>query len=198
MVEDNNGVVSREPDKGLVERGFWRAIIKEIFRTFALVGVVAWGIGAFVARIEVIGPSMLPNLFNGEMVVVSRIAYWWTEPARGEVVVIWDDSSPRSKLIKRVVGVPGEIVTICDGSVFVDGIILDEVGYLDVYTTPEMVVEVLTDQYFVMGDNRSESSDSRRTGTIDRNNVIGKAVFVYWPLSAIGGVPHAEYGISGQ
>lgn len=142
------------------------------------------------------GESMEPNFQNGNYLIVDEISYRLGEPQRGEVIVFKYPLNPSQRYIKRIIGLPGEIVQIADNKVNVynsNGVpqILDESVYLPELTDTYGNIEIkLSDrEYFVLGDNRSFSSDSRRWGTLPRENIIGKVAIRVWPfadLSVIG------------
>lgn len=136
------------------------------------------------ARFIVDGPSMEPNFATGQFVLVSRVNYLIGEPQRGDVVVFKYPNDPREDYIKRVIGTPGDTVEIRDMLVYVNGAQLDE-PYINEPCTPsscrDQSWELGADEYFVMGDNRNHSSDSRAFGTVQRDLLIGEALIRYWP-----------------
>jgi signal peptidase I len=140
--------------------------------------------------VQVEGTSMMPHLENHERLFINKFVYRLHPIARGDVVVFWFPLDPSKSFIKRVIGLPGDEVSIRDGHVLVNGKPLPEPyvppNYLDEQSYPPVRVEL--DHYFVLGDHRSSSNDSRVWGTVDRKYIYGKAVFVYWPLSQLGWV----------
>jgi signal peptidase I len=168
--------------------GFLSALARDIFGTIVPAIVIALLIHAFLAQAtRVYGQSMEPNFHTNERLVVEKLSYHFHGPQRGDVVVLRDPNSGPDPLIKRVIGLPGERVTISNGRVYVDGVALDE-PYLHQATLQgngrSWLVPPL--EVFVMGDNRSASRDSRAFGTISRDLIIGRAIFRYWPLEQIG------------
>ena len=123
---------------------------------------------------------MRPTLENGEYVLVNRMAYRSESPAYGDVVVFHFPIDPDQDFIKRVIGLPGDEIKIQDGQVKVNGRILDEVY---IAAAPQYVGSwhVPAEQVFVLGDNRNNSSDSHSWGPVPLENLIGKAIFAYWP-----------------
>ncbi len=130
------------------------------------------------------GPSMQPTLYTNEYILVDKSAYFFSSPQRGDVVVFHYPLDPKVDYVKRVIGVPGDTVTVAaNGVVTVDGVTLTEpyVNDLDNPYPPETIT-LQPGQYFVLGDNRGDSSDSRYWGTLPRNDIVGRAEFVYWPV----------------
>jgi signal peptidase I len=140
--------------------------------------------------VQVEGTSMMPRLENHERIFINKFLYRFRPVARGDVVVFRYPLDPTKSYIKRVIGLPGDEVSIRAGHVLVNGAPLSEpyvpADYLD--TESYAPVRVEPDHYFVLGDHRSSSNDSRVWGTVDRQYIYGKATFVYWPIGAMGWV----------
>lgn len=171
-----------------------KAVAVEIVETVALAALIWLVLNAATARYVVEGVSMQPNLETGQYFIVSRMAYWFNEPQRGDVIVFDYPNNPENDYVKRIIGLPGETVTInANGHVFVDGTRLDE-PYLTSDHSAQGEWTVPEGSYFVMGDNRAQSSDSRAWGTLERSFIIGKAWLSYWPVDLWGGAPHYDYG----
>ena len=140
--------------------------------------------------VRVEGTSMMPGLIDQERIFINKFAYrfGFSDISRGDTVVFWYPGDPSKSFIKRVIGVPGDKVLVKDGQVFVNGTALDEPyvpnDYRDHVSTPLRVVP--SGEYFVLGDHRSSSNDSRMWGTVARRFIYGKASFVYWPLDRLG------------
>lgn len=138
----------------------------------------------FVQNYQVDGPSMTPTLLNSQYILVNKADYYLHAPQRGDVIVFRYPRDPSRDFVKRVIGVPGDTVRITgSGVVSVDGVRLSEPYTNDLtnYYGPETWT-LKAGQYFVLGDNRGDSSDSRDWGPVPRTDIIGKAEFVYWPL----------------
>ncbi len=167
--------------------GWLRALLRDLVGTILPAILIALLIHVFLAQAtRVYGQSMEPNLHTNERLVIEKLSYRFHGPRRGDVVVLQDPGGSPELLIKRVVGLPGERVTIANGSVFVDGVAIDE-PYLDQDTQGggrSWVVPPFT--VFVLGDNRSASRDSRIFGPVALDEILGRALFRYWPLSEIG------------
>jgi len=142
--------------------------------------------------VKVEGTSMMPGLTDQERIFINKYEYKLgvDSIARGDPVVFHFPLDPSQSYIKRVIGIPGDVVEIVDGTVIVNGNALDEPYVLPEYrdhsSTPRTVVP--TNNYFVLGDHRNSSNDSRTWGFVDRAKIYGKAVFVYWPPDKIGRV----------
>ncbi|MEA3350579.1 MAG: signal peptidase I, partial [Chloroflexota bacterium] len=164
----------------------WLSVIMDILETLLLSVVLFLGINAISARVRVEGSSMEPSFHDGEFVIVSRLDYRFIgSPDYGDVVVFHYPGNPDEEYIKRIIGQHGDHVRIADGSVYVNGHLLDEAYISD---NPKYTGEwdVPAEHLFVLGDNRNNSSDSHSWGPLPIENVIGRAVFVYWPFSDWG------------
>lgn len=151
--------------------------------------IIAYILKTFIFQIAYVkGPSMEPTLYQGQVLIVSKLSYRIGKPNRGEIVVI-NDKKENKDLIKRVIGLPEETIEIKEDHVYIDGNILPE-DYINVPTYENGFKKSKTSksQYFVLGDNRIESRDSRSDtlGFVEEKNIIGKAVFRLWPLNKIG------------
>jgi signal peptidase I len=135
---------------------------------------------------RVYGQSMEPGIHENQRLVIEKISYHMHGPERGDVVVLRDPSGTDELLIKRVVGLPGERVTVADGEVFIDGVPLKEPYLTQLTLGPDRTWVVPPLNVFVMGDNRGASRDSRSFGPVPLENLVGHAVFRYWPLEQFG------------
>ena len=175
---------------------------KSLIRDFLFAALTAVLLIVFVVQpVKVEGTSMLPHLHDGERIFVNKFLYsldnWPSERfsvgraiERGDIVVFWYPRDPSKSFIKRVIGLPGETVRVdTDGKVFINGTRLNE-PYLDeAYSSaPQrtIVKQVKEHRYFVMGDNRDASNDSRKWGLVPEKYIYGKAWFRYWPLDQVG------------
>ncbi len=145
--------------------------------------------------VKVEGTSMEPGLSDNERIFINKFTYKLNlgDVRRGDTVVFWYPRDTTKSYIKRVVGLPGDRIRIVNGQVYVNGAPLNEAYVAEGYRDPstwnegqEMLVPAA--HYFVLGDHRSSSSDSRAWGWVPRENIYGKAVFVYWPLDKMGRV----------
>jgi signal peptidase I len=140
--------------------------------------------------VKVEGTSMMPSLIDQERIFINKFIYRFNlaDIHRGDMVVFWFPGDPTKSYIKRIIGVPGDTVEVAQGTVMVNGNALAESyvpeEYRDHISMPRRTVR--TDEFFVLGDHRSSSNDSRTWGMVPRHFIYGKAVFVYWPLDRIG------------
>ncbi len=158
-------------------------------RDFVLAILLAFIVIVFLYQpVQVEGTSMMPHLENNERIFINKFVYRFEAIKRGDIVVFWYPLDPAKSYIKRVIGLPGERVSIVEGKVYIDGRPLKESyippEYLDHQSEPPAMVP--PGHYYVLGDHRESSNDSRIWGTVDRKYIYGKAVFVYWPFSLIG------------
>ena len=156
-------------------------LAREIVETIALTLIIFLVIRFAIQSYRVEGVSMLPGLHDNEYVLVNKIAYLFHAPERGDVIVFHFPLDTSKDFIKRVIGLPGDTITIDSTSVKVDGILLNE-PYISERANPQgQRWTVPVNSYFVMGDNRPASDDSRDWGYVPRDDIVGKAVIVYWP-----------------
>ncbi len=177
---------SPDPQRG-TGRGLVR-LLREVLETVLPALLIALLINVFVGQAtRVEGQSMEPNLHSDQRLVVEKLSYRFHGPQRFDIVVIRMPSQGEELLIKRVIGLPGEIVEFKDGHVFVNGEMLEEsftseetqAGRRSAVTVPPLHV-------FVLGDNRNRSNDSRSFGAVPIENIIGRAWFSYWPPDTLG------------
>ena len=175
----------------------WKRAALDILETLFLALVLYFGINAVSARVRVDGFSMNPSLDNGEYILVNKLAYRLGEPARGDIVVFSFPLDPEQDLIKRVIGLPGETVSIQNGQVSVNGVLLSEpyIAASPIYNGTWVVTD---GQLFVLGDNRNESKDSHEWGLLPFENIIGKAVVIYWPPPKWEMIDHVEPASAAQ
>src|SRR5512139_1764497 len=148
-----------------------KSIIREILITVGLAVVIFFILQTTIQSSIVDGSSMQPGLENGQRLIVVKAAYTFAEPQRGDIIIIRPPVSPQKQWVKRVIGLPGDTVEIKNSTVYVNHVALDE-PYIK--ETPEYVygpVTVPPDNYFVMGDNRNNSTDSHYGWTVHRSSV---------------------------
>lgn len=169
------------------------SIFMEIVET-AVLAVVIWLIVNFAtARYVVEGVSMEPNFSTGQFLIVDKLTYrFFSTPQRGDVIVFDYPGNTSDDYVKRIIGLPGETIRIENGQVSIDNQPISE-PYLDVITPGFYELTIPPNSYWVMGDNRTSSSDSRSWGVLESQFIIGKAWVTYWPPSEWGTITHAEY-----
>ena len=176
-----------------------KEIIKELagwLLYIVLIIALTWIVVTFVGqRTEVSGSSMETTLSDKDQLIVDKMTYRFRDPKRYDIVVFPYQHQDNTYYIKRIIGLPGETVQILSGMVYIDGMRLDEHYGNEIMENPGIAEEPLTlgeDEYFVLGDNRNNSSDSRASdvGLIHRKDLIGRAWIRVWPLSQIGVIHH--------
>lgn len=149
------------------------------------------------------GASMQPNFPDGEYILSDKLSYRFGDPERGDVIIFEAPGTDGEEFIKRILGLPGETVSIIDDHVYINGEKLIE-NYLpnEFITAPGAFLKegekkvVPEDNYFVVGDNRNHSSDSRAWGFVGRDAIVGRAWVVYWPLSSLGTIKDVTYSFN--
>ncbi len=169
------------------DAGYKSAENKSLVFYVVFVAIFALAIRLFIFEpIRVDGPSMESTLFNNEKMFVDKMSYWFRQPKYGEIVIVYypNYSIPA---VKRVIGLPGDTVAVLDGTVYVNGVAIDESSYWNDYIYRDMPPFKVPDRcIFVMGDNRNNSMDSRHllaVGPIPYYRIVGKARAVVWPIS---------------
>jgi signal peptidase I len=173
---------SQSPRRSFFETRYWlRDLILSLLLAFVCV--------VFLYQpVQVEGTSMLPRLANHERIFINKFVYRFESIRRGDIVVFYYPLDISKSFIKRVVGLPGEAVFVRNGRVYINGQPISEPyvapGYWDRESYPEVLLG--PGQYYVLGDHRDASNDSREWGPVGLKYIYGKAVFVYWPLDQIG------------
>ncbi len=161
----------------------------ETFKVVAVALLIVIPVRYFLFQPFIVsGHSMEPNYSHGDYLIVDEITYRFREPERGEVIVFRYPESPSFRHIKRVIGLPGETVVIQEGEIKIvfndQELILDESSYLDNFKAEEQTrIDLKEKEYFVMGDNRSASFDSRRWGSLSQEYIIGRTILKVFPFS---------------
>ncbi|MBI2935694.1 MAG: signal peptidase I [Chloroflexi bacterium] len=188
-----------------------KALIKDLVETLILAFLLFLLLQVSIQNFRIFGSSMEPSLFDGQYILVNKLAYfripvgWFSRalpfldaapnkkvalfhpPRRGDVVVFPDPTNPRRDVVKRVIAAPGDTVEMREGQVYLNGKPLEESYKANVPDTSSFPpLRVPKDHYFVMGDNRRVSNDSRVWGPIPSSSVIGRAWVSYWPLTEMG------------
>ncbi|MBM2820491.1 MAG: signal peptidase signal peptidase [Candidatus Berkelbacteria bacterium] len=203
MNQENNQPLTMP--EGAIEKpklSFWQRFfygtgcLFELTKWIIVILVVGTLIHFYVGTLFIVdGESMEPNYRNGQYILVNRWQYHFGIPGRGDSVVLKFPGDPEhKKYIKRIIGLPGEQIQITDGRVYINGKILTE-SYIpaNVRTIPNGSWKMREDDYFLLGDNRYNSSDSRIWGICPKRDLIGKAVFTLYPSNMFGGIKQASY-----
>lgn len=170
--------------------------LRELVETLLLTLVIFLLIRFAVQNFRIEGYSMEPNFHDGQFLLVNKVVYMLHPPQRGDVVVFRYPNNPSRDFIKRIIGLPGDRVQITDGTVLINGEPLPEAYPLNPGSYSYGPVVVSPDEYFVLGDNRNNSSDSHSWGLLPAKNIIGKAWISYWPPQLMGFVPSYSYAAS--
>jgi signal peptidase I len=204
------GVINVDDDKDIEvhkmqtasRQGIWIEVFK-LLRDVLLVLSVFMLLLVFVVQPVVVeGTSMLPTLHQNERLIVNKMIYYklksfsWGHIERGDVVVFWYPKDPDKSYVKRVIGLPGDTIEVTNGVVYVNGEVLYE-NYLDSTFNQSHANHELTKvdehYYYMMGDNRDNSADSRIWGLVPEKYIYGKVFFRYWTPSTIGFIPRGDY-----
>ncbi len=175
-----------------------RSLLRQISAAIMLILILLLLIQIPFQDFHILGHSMEPTLHDQEFIMVNKAAYLFQPPAHGDVIVFQNPLNRRENFVKRIIAIPGDIISIIGQAVIVDGVILHET-YVnkDDANNPYMPIIkhiIGPNQYFVMGDNRGNSSDSRAWGLVPRSNILGKAIVIYWPsnMNNLGFLPDAS------
>jgi signal peptidase I len=191
--ETGKPVEPRQPGVLNLEQPTPQSAKKSLLRTWVRDLAISVIISAFFIvflyqPVKVEGTSMLPGLEDQERIFINKFVYAWEPISRSDIIVFRYPRDPSKSYIKRVIAVGGDHVVIDKGRVYVNGNLLREpyvpAQFLDFRSYPETIVP--ENSYFVLGDHRSMSNDSRDFGVVDRSYVSGKAVFIYWPMAKLG------------
>ncbi|CAG0941708.1 signal peptidase I [Anaerolineae bacterium] len=179
-----------------VARPWWAGIgsaVRELIETLVLTLVIFLLIRFAVQNFRIEGYSMEPNFHDGQFILVNKLEYMIKAPERGDVVVLIPPTAANRDFIKRIIGKPGDKVEIMDGRVSINGKPLDEPYPLNPGAYSMGATTIGPDEYFVLGDNRNNSSDSHSWGTVTKVKLVGKVWATYWPPQMIGFVPDYSY-----
>lgn len=182
MVNEDKLIVEQQSES-IAYPSIWRELW-DVIETILLALILYFAIDAVFARVRVENISMENTLMPGDVLVVNKLAYKYGEYETGDIVIFHNPNYLAEDFIKRVIGTPGDKVVIQGGKVYVNDVLLDEKYIAEV---PDYQGEWLVpdDAIFVLGDNRNESSDSHIWGYVPLSDVVGKALFVYWPWDAM-------------
>ena len=170
------------------------SVIWETLQTLVLAGLLIVFFRTFIFQNFVVeGSSMVPTLIQGDRLIVSRLSYFLGKPKRGDIIVFQYPYGPERDFVKRIIGQPGETIAIQNGQVFINGRPLPPEDYVQNKSSDAMAPVTLgDDEYFVMGDNRTGSSDSRSWGPLQKHFIIGKAWLIYYPFKHLKFLQHPD------
>ena len=170
------------------------SFIWETLQTLVLAGLLIVFFRTFIFQNFVVeGSSMVPTLIQGDRLIVSRLSYFLGEPDRGDIIVFQYPYGPERDFVKRIIGLPGETIAIQNGQVFINGKPLPPEDYVQNKSSDTIAPVTLgDDEYFVMGDNRTGSSDSRSWGPMQKHFIIGKAWLIYYPFEHFQFLQHPD------
>ena len=197
--------MKKKKDPKTIIDGILKFFLIDFLETVVITLAIAIVIYIFIASPHVVvGESMMPNFVNGEYLLTNKLIYTYSKPQRGQVIIF--QHTPTEEYIKRVIGLPGNTVELRNGSVYINGKRLSESAYIPknvhtfgmAYLANNVPLKIPKGDYFVMGDNRMNSSDSREWGLVPYSEIRGEAWFVYWPLSKFGFVPTMHYYTKGN
>jgi signal peptidase I len=162
---------------------------RELIETALLTLFIFWLVNSATGRFRIEGFSMLPTLEEGEYIIINKLSYYLEAPERGDIIVLHFPNDRSRDFIKRIIGLPGDQIEVANGVVTVNGSELNEPyinaspSYTGSWTVPE-------EHYFVLGDNRNNSSDSHNWSYLPKEDIVGKAWVIYWEPDKWGLVPH--------
>ncbi|MBU0648782.1 signal peptidase I [Patescibacteria group bacterium] len=188
----------KEKGTAAVMIGFVFEIIQVVVISLAIIIPIRYFL---IQPFYVNGASMEPNFYDHEYLIIDEISYRFSEPERGDIIVFRYPNDPKQYFIKRIVGLPDETIEVRDGNVVVynqdspDGIIIEEKYLEQDQTLGSKKVKLRSDEYFVLGDNRSSSLDSRTFGPVNQDYIVGKVWLRGWPVTKIKMFQSPEYDI---
>ncbi|MFZ0545627.1 MAG: signal peptidase I [Candidatus Promineifilaceae bacterium] len=184
-------VESKEDQAGPTRNLFAR----ELIETALLTLFIFWIVNSATGRFRIEGYSMLPTLEEGEYIIINKLSYYLEEPERGDIIVLQFPNDRSRDFIKRIIGLPGDHIEVRDGVVHVNGVALEE-PYINAEPTYSGTWDVPADEFFVLGDNRNNSSDSHSWSYLPRSDIIGKAWLIYWEPDKWGLVAHYPHELN--
>jgi signal peptidase I len=169
-------------------------LLRELVETIVLSLIIFLLIRQVIQNYRIESHSMQPNFYEGQFILVNKLAFKLGEPERGEVIVFHNPNNVEEDYIKRVIGLPGDTIEIRDQMVYINGEVLTEPYQINPFTPGEYFPPTLVepDTLFVMGDNRNNSSDSRRIGAIPEELIVGQAWLRVWPMDKWGVIKHYQ------
>ena len=169
-------------------------LLRELVETIVLSLIIFLLIRQVIQNYRIESHSMQPNFYEGQFILVNKLAFKLGEPERGEVIFFHNPNNVEEDYIKRVIGLPGDTIEIRDQTVYLNGEVLTEPYQINPFAPGEYFPPTLVepDTLFVMGDNRNNSSDSRRIGAIPEELIVGQAWLRVWPMDKWGVIKHYQ------
>lgn len=169
-------------------------LLRELVETIVLSLIIFLLIRQVIQNYRIESHSMQPNFYEGQFILVNKLAFKLGEPERGEVIVFHNPNNVEEDYIKRVIGLPGDTVEIRDQTVYINGEVLTEPYQINAFRPDEYFppTVIAPETLFVMGDNRNNSSDSRRIGAIPEELIVGQAWLRVWPMDQWGMIQHYQ------
>jgi len=177
------------PSRQLRRSGF-KAALLDVLETLLLTIVIYAVLSTFIGRFKVLSVSMEPTLYEGQYLLISKQTHKIWPLKRGDIVVFQFPRNPTKNYIKRLIGLPGENVELRSGQLYINGELMPEPWLVKSMRSYSGQWQLGEGEYFVMGDNRNNSSDSRAWGAVSSQHIIGRALFCYWPVECWGLVEH--------
>ncbi|MTI79871.1 MAG: signal peptidase I [Firmicutes bacterium] len=162
--------------------------VREIIESIAIAVILAVVIRMFIVEpFYIPSGSMEPTLLINDRIIVSKLNYYFEEPDRGDIVVFKYPRDPSRNFVKRLIGEPGDVVELRNSNLYINGELVPE-DYLPagIRYGDYGPIKIPQDKYLMLGDNRNNSEDSRYWGLLPEDNIIGKAVLIYWPINRLG------------
>jgi len=166
-----------------------KSLIREVLITAGLAVFIFLLLQTTIQSSIVDGSSMEPSLEDGQRLIVVKATYHFTDPERGDIVIIRPPPAPHKMWVKRIIGLPGDTIEVKNKTVFVNGVSLEEPYIKERPRYPMAPFKVPEDNYFVLGDNRNDSTDSHYGWTVSRDKIIGQVWLRIWPVTEMGIVP---------
>ncbi len=194
-MEEHQEFERKEESKDKKKKSVGRELLSLVIYLVVILAATFVIVNFVGVRTVVNGTSMAPTLQNGDNIIVEKVSYYFRDPQRYDIIVFPYPEDTSKHYIKRIIGLPGETVQIIDGYVYINGELLDEHYGNEVMNNAGIAAEPITlgeDEYFVLGDNRNNSEDSRyaTVGNVKRSEIDGRAWLRIWPLSDIGFLKH--------
>ena len=167
----------------------WGSIFLEIFQTLIMALIFYFLIDSFFPRVRVENISMKPTLQPGELLLVNKLSYRLGQPHHGDVIVFHYPGNPSEDYIKRLIGLPGDDIRVENGLVYINNQPMDE-PYIAAPPAYNGNWKIPENMFFVLGDNRNQSSDSHSWGFVPKDLIVGKALIIYWPLDQVKTLYH--------